>query len=110
MGEVTVTKLQDMEAIFRGAFKKAGAELEVEAFGMNVIEMPPDIGDHYPDHTHEHDDQEEVYVVLRGSGRMVVEGEEVPLDPDTFVRCGPHARRKVFSGPDGQLTLEELAR
>jgi mannose-6-phosphate isomerase-like protein (cupin superfamily) len=94
-----------MEAIFRGAFKKAGAELGVESFGINVIEMPPNIGERYPEHTHEHDGQEEVYVVLKGSGRMVADGEAIALGPETFVRCGPSATRKVFSGEHGLRLL-----
>lgn len=105
MSDVTVSRLGEMEALFGGAFRKAGAELEVEAFGMNVIEMPPDAGERYPDHTHEHDGQEEVYVVLRGSGRMVADGEEIALDPETFVRCGPGVTRKVFAGADGLRLL-----
>lgn len=105
MSNHTVKRIAEMESIFHGAFRKAGAELEVESFGMNIIELPPGAGEHYPEHTHEHDEQEEVYIALRGSGTITVDGTDHPLDADTIVRCGAAAVRKVASGPDGLRLL-----
>ncbi len=106
MADVTVKKVRDMDSIARGAFKRAGAELEVAAFGMNVLEFPPDSGEGaYPHHDHTHDDQEEVYIAWRGSGVITVEDEEFPLDEETVVRVGVAAKRKVRSGPDGLRLL-----
>ena len=101
MGDITVSRVGEMEAIFRGAFKKAGAELEVASFGMNVIDMPPDAGEQYPDHTHEHDGQEEVYVVLRGSGRMKLDDEILELEEWDAVRVPPGTWRGYEAGPEG---------
>jgi uncharacterized cupin superfamily protein len=105
MADCTIKKLDEMEAIFFGSFKKAGAELEVGAFGMNIFDMPPNTGEQYPEHDHGHDRQEEVYVVLKGSGRIVVDGKDVPLDPETVVRCGPGVTRKIFAGDQGMRVL-----
>ncbi len=105
MADYTTRKIDEMEGAFGGFFRKAGAELEVSSFGMNIIDMPPGAGEHYPDHNHEHDGQEEVYVVLRGSGQIVVDGEEIPLDSDTVTRVGASTKRKVSSGPDGLRLL-----
>ena len=41
MAGYAVKKIDDMEAIYRGAFKRARAELGVESFGMQAIDMPP---------------------------------------------------------------------
>lgn len=101
MSNYTVKRIGDMESIFHGGFKLAGAELETTSLGMNVIDMPAAAAGRYPEHTHEHDGQEEVYVVLRGSGHMVVDGDEIPLDAETIVRCAAAAKRNVFPGPDG---------
>ena len=49
--------------------------------------------------------QEEVYVALRGSGTVEIDGEPFPLDPDHMVRIGPTARRKVTPGPEGLQLL-----
>jgi len=106
MGDVTVKKVADMDSIGRGAFKRAGDELEVQGLGMNVIDFPPDAGEGvYPHHDHTHDNQEEVYIAWRGSGVITVDDDEFPLDEDTVVRVGVTAKRKVRSGPDGLRLL-----
>jgi quercetin dioxygenase-like cupin family protein len=104
MPDYTVKKLSDMEASSGGGFVKARASMGVTAFGCQVIQMPPDYGD-YPEHDHAESGQEELYVILGGSGRMDIEGERVDLDPETFVRVAAEPRRKVFAGPDGLRML-----
>jgi quercetin dioxygenase-like cupin family protein len=102
MADVTVKQVEDMEAIFYGSFKRAGAALEVESFGMNVVDFPPDSGEGvYPDHDHADVGEEEVYLAWKGSGILTVEGEEIALDQNTIVRVGAETKRKVRSGPDG---------
>jgi hypothetical protein len=98
--DYAVKRIDEMDAALFGSFKRARAELGVEAFGMQVIDLPASF-DGYPAHDHTHDDQEEVYVALRGGGEMEVDGERMPLDEDHMVRVGPAANRKVFSGPEG---------
>lgn len=105
MSDYTIKRVQEMESILRGTLHKAGAELGIRAFGMNVIDLPPELGERYPEHTHEHDGQEEVFVVLRGSGRIALDGEEHALDPDTIVRVGPAVSRKLYPGEDGMRVL-----
>ena len=61
MSDHAVKKIDEMEAIYGGAFKRARAELGVESFGMQIIDMPANY-DSYPEHDHEQDGQEEVYV------------------------------------------------
>ena len=104
MTDFDVKRVDEMEAIFGGAFKRARAELGVGAFGMQVIDMPPD-ADRYPEHDHAGDGQEEVYVVLRGAAELEVEGERVRLDPETMIRVGPGAKRKFRTGPEGARVL-----
>jgi mannose-6-phosphate isomerase-like protein (cupin superfamily) len=106
MADLTVKKVDDMDSMAYGAFKRAGDELEVGSFGMNVIDFPPDAGEGvYPHHDHTHDDQEEVYLAWRGSGIITVGDEEMTLDQETVVRVGPETKRKVRSGPDGLRLL-----
>ncbi len=95
-----VKKIDEMEGIYRGAFKRARAELGVESFGMQIIDMPPNY-ENYPEHDHEHDDQEEVFLALGGGGEIEIEGERFPLDGDHIARVGPETKRKVWPGPEG---------
>ncbi|HEX8121365.1 MAG TPA: hypothetical protein VF549_08890 [Solirubrobacteraceae bacterium] len=100
MADYTVKHLDEMEASFGGGFKKVRAELGVTAFGVQVLEFPPNI-DQYPEHDHADSGQEEVFGVVRGSGRITIGDEEVALEPDVWVRVGADERRKIYSGPDG---------
>jgi mannose-6-phosphate isomerase-like protein (cupin superfamily) len=100
----TVKRIDEMEAIFHGSFRRAGAELGVESFGLQVFDMPAG-SDQYPEHDHSHDGQEEVYVVLRGSGEFEIDGERVPVDPERIVRVAAGAKRKLLPGPQGIRVL-----
>jgi mannose-6-phosphate isomerase-like protein (cupin superfamily) len=104
MTDYTVKKIDEMDAALFGSFKRARAELGVESFGMQVIDLPPSF-DSYPSHDHTHDDQEEVFLALRGSGELEVDGERMPLDQDHMTRVGPEAKRKVWVGPEGMRLL-----
>jgi uncharacterized cupin superfamily protein len=104
MADYTAKRLDEMQAAYGGGFVKVRAELGVSAFGMQVIQLPPNYGD-YPEHDHAESGQEEVFVALSGSGSIDVDGERVELDGTTFVRVGPEARRKVHAGPEGLRLL-----
>ena len=104
MADYSVKRIDEMEGAFLGAFKRARAELGVEAFGMQVIDLPPNL-EQFPEHDHAHDGQEEVYVVMRGRGELDVDGERVTIDPDTIVRVGPTAKRKIYTGDEGMRVL-----
>jgi mannose-6-phosphate isomerase-like protein (cupin superfamily) len=104
MSEYTVKKIDEMEAVFRGAFKRARAELGVESFGMQIIDMPPNF-ERYPEHDHAHDGQEEVFITLRGGGEIEIAGERFPIDADCMARVAAGAKRKVWPGSDGIRVL-----
>jgi mannose-6-phosphate isomerase-like protein (cupin superfamily) len=100
VSDYAVKSIDEMEAVFRGAFKRARAELGVESFGMQVIDMPPNY-ENYPEHDHTHDNQEEVFLVMRGGGEIEIEGERFPLDDNHIARVGVEVKRKIWPGPEG---------
>jgi mannose-6-phosphate isomerase-like protein (cupin superfamily) len=106
MANYSVKQIGEMEAVFGGGFKRARAELGVESFGMQVLDFPPNT-DRYPEHDHANDGQEEVYVTLRGTGEIEIEGERLQLDPETIVRVASGTKRKIYSG-DGPLRILAL--
>ena len=85
-----------------GAVRFVRRELGVEAFGVNWFEIPP--GGAGLEHDESDSGQEEVNVVVRGSGVYRVEGEEIPVRVGTFCRFDPETTRQVVAGPDG-LTM-----
>lgn len=100
MGEYTVKRIDEMEAVYLGAFKRARAELGVESFGLQVIDLPPDF-ENYPEHDHAEDGQEEVFMALKGGGEIEIDGQRFPLDPDHMVRVASGTKRKVWPGGEG---------
>ena len=104
MSGYAVKKIDDMEGIYRGSFKFARAELGITSFGMAVIDIPAGYGD-YPEHDHSEDGQEEVYLALRGSAEIEIDGERHPLDQNTMVRVSAGTKRKIWPGDDGIRVL-----
>jgi mannose-6-phosphate isomerase-like protein (cupin superfamily) len=116
---VRIDEIDAIEGFFeRLSMRRVAAELGVSSFGISIEEFEPD-ADEYPEHDHDEDGvggemfakrpeqlgQEEIYVALRGSGALVVDGEEYPLDPDHIVRVGPGVVRKILAGPEGLRLL-----
>jgi quercetin dioxygenase-like cupin family protein len=50
---------------------------------------------------HRHDEAEEIYVVLGGSGRINLDGEVAELRALDAIRVAPHVARAFEAGPDG---------
>jgi len=96
--------IDDMEGVFHGAVKLAGAELGIRAFGMQVLDLPAGF-DQYPEHHHAQDGQEEVYVVLDGAAVFVIDSEEVSAGEGDAVRVDPECTRSVRPGPRGARIL-----
>ena len=82
-----------------GAVRFVRRRLGVRAFGINWFELPP--GAVGREHDERASGQEEVYVVVRGSGRMLLDGEEVALRPGVFVRVDAGTTRNVVAGDEG---------
>lgn len=105
MADFQSKRIDDMAGTFGGAFKLARAELGITSFGMQVIDLPPNLTEGYPEHDHAESGQEEVYLALRGSGTMTIDGEAVELTPEVMLRVGPGARRRLTTGPEGLRLL-----
>jgi mannose-6-phosphate isomerase-like protein (cupin superfamily) len=50
---------------------------------------------------HRHREQEEAYLVLSGSGEMLLDDEVIELGPWDLVRVAPTTLRAFAAGPDG---------
>src|SRR4051812_25379219 len=91
-----------------GAFRFVRRRLGAEAFGVNWIELPPNAEGHQ--HDESDSQQEEVNVVVRGSGVYRVDGEEVPVRAGTFLRFDPETTRVPVAGADGMTLIAIGAR
>ena len=82
-------------------FRKVRHALGVEAFGVNVIVMPPA----YEGFHHYHDEQDELYFVHSGTARVEVEGEERLLGPGGMVHVSSTTARRVSNGGTDDLVM-----
>jgi mannose-6-phosphate isomerase-like protein (cupin superfamily) len=93
---------EDVGSNFDGSpdleFRLATKALELEQSGLGYQRIPPNY--RFP-YGHTHEKQEEVYVVLGGSGRMKLDDEIVELAQWDAVRVAPGTWRGYESGPDG---------
>jgi mannose-6-phosphate isomerase-like protein (cupin superfamily) len=97
-----IKALEDIGSVFDGPagleFRAATKPLEFEQGALSYQSLPP--GCRFP-YGHSHETQEEVYVFIRGSGRMKLDDEIVELTEWDAVRVPPGAWRGFEAGPDG---------
>jgi uncharacterized cupin superfamily protein len=79
-------------------FRLAGQALGLERSGLSYQRIPPDY--RFP-YGHTHKEQEEVFVVVGGSGRMALDDEIVEVRTWDVVRVAPGTWRGYEAGPDG---------
>jgi mannose-6-phosphate isomerase-like protein (cupin superfamily) len=77
-------------------------DLDAEDTGVSLYRLKA--GKRQP-FAHKHDDAEEVYVVLAGSGRVKLDDAIVDLGPLDAIRVAPGVIRAFEAGPDTDLEL-----
>jgi mannose-6-phosphate isomerase-like protein (cupin superfamily) len=94
--------LEDLGSNFDGhpdlEFRAATKPLELEQSGLSYQRVPPDY--RFP-YGHTHETQEEVYLVVGGSGRMKIDDEIVEVKQWDAVRIPPGTWRGYEAGADG---------
>jgi mannose-6-phosphate isomerase-like protein (cupin superfamily) len=78
-------------------------DLDAEQTGVSLMRVKPGKRQGFG---HKHENCEEVYVVLSGSGRVKLDDEIVEVEALDAVRVAPGVTRQFEAGPDG---LEMLA-
>jgi mannose-6-phosphate isomerase-like protein (cupin superfamily) len=105
----TLKKLTDVEdsavkfgfdAIQEAYFAKD--DLDAEDTGVSFYRLKA--GKRQP-FAHKHDEAEEVYVVLAGSGRAKLDDEIIDIGPLDALRVAPGVIRGFEAGPDNALEL-----
>lgn len=83
-------------------FNHATKVLGLEESGLTRQWIPPNV--RFP-YGHVHERQEEIYVVVGGSGRMALDDEVIDLAEWDAVRVPPGTWRGYEAGPDGMELL-----
>lgn len=80
------------------AVRFAGEDLGCASTGFSLHQLKPDQNQGF---AHRHVDAEEVYVVIAGSGRVMLDDETVELARLDALRLAPPITRRFEAGPDG---------
>jgi mannose-6-phosphate isomerase-like protein (cupin superfamily) len=91
-----------------GAVRFVRRHLGVGAFGINWFEIPPNAEGRK--HDEQESQQEEVNVIIAGSGVYRVEGEDVPVRRGSVLRFDPETTRVPVAGPEGLTMIAVGAR
>jgi quercetin dioxygenase-like cupin family protein len=73
-------------------------ELGCEQLGFSLQELRPNVEAPFG---HTHNEAEEVYVVLAGSGRVRLDDDVQEIKPLDALRVAPDVMRAFAAGPDG---------
>lgn len=79
--------------------KRVSERLGLKSFEMYKVELPA--GESTVSHDHLDDGVEDAYAIVRGSGWLVVDGEEVPIAEGDFISVTQDSKRFVKAGEDG---------
>jgi mannose-6-phosphate isomerase-like protein (cupin superfamily) len=105
----SITHLEEIEGAGPGgSVRFVRRVLGVEAFGINWFEIAPN--SEGLEHDESGSGQEEVNVIIRGSGVYRIDDEEVPVSAGTFLRFDPGTTRQPVAGPDGLTMIAVGAR
>lgn len=110
MSDYTIQNLDDLEDFAApngvgdvGVIRFPREAVQAQATGFAHLRLNPGARHPFP---HRHEQAEEVYIVLSGSGRVKLEQELIELTTHDIVRVAPQVTRGFEAGPEG---LELLA-
>jgi uncharacterized cupin superfamily protein len=86
-----------------GNWQLARRTLDLQAFGINIVDIAP--GEQIPEHDETGRDQEEVFGVLSGTPTLLIDGEAHQLRAGTFARIDPSHTRTVSNRTEEPVSV-----
>lgn len=90
-----VSVAQDARTELHDKLSLTGAEISVN-------NLPAGAGVPF---VHSHKKNEEIYIILSGKGKAVIDGETVELNAGDFIRVSPAAKRQFFAGESSAVSF-----
>lgn len=75
--------------------------LKLTGAEISVNQLPAGSGVPF---VHSHKNNEEIYGILAGVGKAVIDGEEIPVAAGDWMRVAPAAKRQFFAASDSDMT------
>ncbi len=87
--------------------KRVSEHLGISAFEVYQVELPP----HGKTVRHDHRDDgvEDLYVILTGTGWVMVDYEDIPVRPGLFIAVTVESSRQLQAGSDGLVFVAMCA-
>jgi uncharacterized cupin superfamily protein len=95
--------IDELPQLWDGAVKLVRPGVGISAFGVNIMDLPPD----YTTESHDEADsgQQELYVALRGSGSVLIGDQALTLDENHVVRVDAGVERVLSTDGAGLRVL-----
>ena len=90
-----VSVAQDARTELHDKLSLTGAEISVN-------NLPAGAGVPF---VHSHKKNEEIYIILSGKGKAVIDDETVELNAGDFMRIAPSAKRQFFAVNDSEISF-----
>ena len=68
---------------------------------ISINHLPAGVGVPF---VHAHKNNEEIYIILSGKGKAIVDDEEISLQSGDIVRISPNGKRQFFAAKDSELS------
>ncbi|OUO80693.1 cupin [Blautia sp. An249] len=76
-------------------------KLSLTGAEISLNELPAGAGVPF---VHAHKENEEIYGILAGNGKVVIDGEEINLTAGDWLKIAPVAKRQFFAASDSGIT------
>ena len=74
--------------------------LELTGAEVSVNQLPAGVGVPF---VHSHKNNEEIYGIISGKGKVVIDGEEIELVQGDWLKIAPAAKRQFFAAQDSPI-------
>jgi mannose-6-phosphate isomerase-like protein (cupin superfamily) len=103
MPDYTLVNMMDVENMAAGRMpgmeaRFARRTIESEHLGVSFFRIDAEVRQPFG---HRHQEQEEAYLILEGTGRVRLDDEVVEVKPWDLIRVAPQVVRAFESGPQG---------
>jgi quercetin dioxygenase-like cupin family protein len=95
-------ELESMEGSGNCTWHLVRRPLDVDAFGINMVEIGP--GGQIPEHDERGSGQIEVFAILDGDAKFRLNGTDHAAPSGTFVRMDPDVTRTIVNESDAPVT------
>lgn len=94
MKNYTKTKIENESRV------ELNEKLALTGAEVSINQLPAGVGVPF---VHSHKNNEEIYGILSGKGKAIIDGEEITLSVGDWLKISPSAKRQLFAADDSEI-------